>query len=196
MDARQHPRQHPREHARLHRAPLFLLLTITAAAATLAACASPSGTSAGAGSTARAVSTSIGPTGTVGAARTALGTVLVDSRGRTLYELSVDSATKIVCTAMCAALWPPYTVPAGGHPSAGGGVDATLSLTQRPDGTMQVTANGHPLYTYSGDSAAGQTNGQGVQDTGGTWHALTTSGAPVMSAGQPASQSASPYAHY
>lgn len=145
---------------------------------TLVACSSGSGGGSGGGAT-DGVSTSIGPVGTVGAAHTALGTVLVDAQGRTLYELSVDSASAIVCTGVCASIWPPYVIPAGTVPKAGGGVGAALTTVQRPDGTVQVTAAGHPLYTYASDSAAGQTKGQGVQDTGGTWYALTPAGTPV-----------------
>jgi predicted lipoprotein with Yx(FWY)xxD motif len=151
-------------------------------ATTLAACGtSSSGGGTNAGSS--AVNTSLGPPGTVGAARTNLGTVLVDSHGRTLYELSVDSAQHIVCAGYCASLWPPDTVPAGTMAHAGGGVEATLTTVKRPDGTWQLVADGHPLYTYGGDGAAGQTKGQGVKDNGGTWHALTPGGAPLTSGG-------------
>jgi predicted lipoprotein with Yx(FWY)xxD motif len=189
-------------HARLRPARRLgtaaLTTTITLAIATLlAACGTTStgGSAGAAGST--NVNTSLGPTGTVGAAHTALGTVLVDSHGRTLYELSVDSAQDIVCSGVCASLWPPDMLPAGAKPVAGGGVEATLTSVKRPDGTWQVSADGHPLYTYSRDSAAGQTNGQGVMDTGGTWHALSASGAPVMSAAGASSPAGSySYAHY
>jgi predicted lipoprotein with Yx(FWY)xxD motif len=175
-----------------------LVTSVTIALVTLlAAC----GTTSSGGSTGAAgnsnVNTSLGPMGTVGAAHTALGTVLVDSHGRTLYELSVDKAGHIVCVAVCASLWPPDMLPAGGKPAVGGGVEATLGTVQRPDGTWQVTADGHPLYTYSQDSAAGQTKGEGVMDTGGTWYALSASGSPVMAgAGTSSSSSAKGYGHY
>jgi predicted lipoprotein with Yx(FWY)xxD motif len=149
---------------------------------TLAGCAATSsGSATSPGSS--VVNTSLGPPGTVGAARTGLGTVLVDSHGRTLYELSVDSAKNIVCVAVCASLWPPDTVPAGTTAHAGGGVEATLATVQRPDGTWQLTADGRPLYTYGGDSSAGQTKGQGVRDTGGTWYVLSATGAPITGGG-------------
>jgi predicted lipoprotein with Yx(FWY)xxD motif len=181
-------------------AALITTVTLALAALLLAACGTTSaGGSAGAGVGAGSsnVNTSLGPTGTVGAAHTPLGTVLVDSHGRTLYELSTDSAKNIVCVAVCASLWPPDMLPSGAKPVAGGGVEATLASVQRPDGTWQVTADGHPLYTYSRDGAAGQTRGQGVMDTGGTWHALSASGSPVMSgAGGSASSSSKGYGHY
>ena len=132
-----------------------------------------------------------------------LGTVLVDSHGRTLYELTVDSTQHIVCVGVCASLWPPDTLPAGAKPVAGGGVEATLATVQRPDGTWQVAVDGHPLYTYRGDDAAGQTKGQGVMDTGGTWYALSTSGTPLTSGATAMTSSSSSsssgsagYAHY
>jgi predicted lipoprotein with Yx(FWY)xxD motif len=169
-------------------AALTTSLTLTAVAL-LAACGT---TSAGSD-----INTSLGPTGTVGAAHTPLGTVLVDSRGRTLYELDVDSTQHIVCVDACARTWPPYTVPAGAKPASGGGVEATLATVQRPDGTWQVTADGHPLYTFGGDRTAGQTTGQGVRDTGGTWDALAASGSPVTAPATPKSSKGPPgYAHY
>ena len=189
-----------------------MLAALAAAAATLAACGSTSsagggtiygtGNGTGAGAAADApgsVSTSIGPPGTVGAAHTSLGTILVDAHGRTLYELSVDSPTQIACVGVCPQLWPPYTIPAGTQPMTGGGVAGTLTTVQRPDGSTQIVANGHPLYTYSGDGAAGQTHGEGVQDSGGTWSALSESGQPVMPAGAAATKaptSSGGYMHY
>ena len=160
------------------------VMTAVATAVLVGGCAmTPSGGAADA----QAVSTSIGPPGTVGAAHTALGTVLVDGRGRTLYELSTESGGSFSCTGACLSLWPPSVVPAGGTPTAAGGVVATLVAVTRPDGTVQVSADGHPLYTYSGDTSAGQTHGQGISDSGGTWHALTASGAPVTGGPKPAS---------
>jgi predicted lipoprotein with Yx(FWY)xxD motif len=172
----------------------MLTTTAVALAATLAACGTTTGGSAAAGSS--NVNTSLGPTGTVGAAHTGLGTVLVDNHGRTLYELTVDSAQHITCVDVCSSLWPPDTLPSGGKPVAGGGVEATLASVQRPDGTWQLTADGHPLYTYRGDSAAGQTTGQGLMDNGGTWHALSASGQPVTSAGGGSTSSPGGYRHY
>lgn len=176
-----------------------LTTTLTLAVlALVAACGTTSPGGAAAGAASSDVNTSLGPTGTVGAARTALGTVLVDSHGRTLYELDVDSAQRIVCVGVCASIWPPDTLPAGAKAMAGGGVEATLATVQRPDGTWQVTADGHPLYTYRGDPTAGQTKGQRVMDTGGTWYALTASGTPVTSTATSSSTSSggAGYAHY
>jgi len=101
----------------------------------------------------------------------ALGTVLVGPNGRTLYYLSTESASAIACTSGCTATWTPLTVPAG---SSATGVPGTLGTATRPEGTVQVTYQGHPVYYYAGDSAPGQTNGQGVD---GTWFVLKVTGA-------------------
>jgi predicted lipoprotein with Yx(FWY)xxD motif len=123
----------------------------------------------------------------VNAAKTSLGTVLVDSQGRTLYHFTKDSATQIACTGNCAVTWPPVTVPSGQQPSAGSGVTGTLSVVKRPDGTQQVAVNGLPLYTFSGDSKAGDTNGQGF---GGLWFALMANGSSVSAGAAPAATTA------
>lgn len=106
------------------------------------------------------------------------GTVLVSSSGRTLYSLSADSSSASSCNSSCAQVWPPLTTT--GAPVAGSGVNATLLGTvTRSDGSKQVTYGGHPLYMYSGDSASGQMNGEGIMSFGGTWDVLGTSGQPV-----------------
>jgi predicted lipoprotein with Yx(FWY)xxD motif len=107
---------------------------------------------------------------------TAIGSVLVDSTGMTLYHLDKDVNGTPTCTAGCATIWPPVIVPASGAPSAGSGVTGTLGQTARPDGSQQLTWNGMPLYHYSKDTAPGDTHGDGI---GGVWHAamLSASGA-------------------
>src|SRR5205807_10096198 len=84
------------------------------------------------------------------------------------------------CSGNCGVPWPPVTVPSGQQPQAGSGVTGTLSVVKRPDGTQQVAMNGLPLYTYSGDTKAGDTNGQGF---GGFWFALMANGSSVPAAG-------------
>lgn len=103
---------------------------------------------------------------TLGTASTSLGTVLTAPNGMTLYRFDPDTSTTSACTGGCASVWPPVTGPA----TAGTGVTASdLGTITRSDGTVQVTYQGHPLYTYTGDTAPGQTNGNGVQ---GTWHVM------------------------
>jgi predicted lipoprotein with Yx(FWY)xxD motif len=96
-------------------------------------------------------------------------TVLTNSRGFTLYLFVPDGTGRSVCYGSCAAYWPPVT----GRPEAGPGVTGTLGTTQRTDGSLQVTYNGHPLYTYVGDSAPGQANGNGLNLNGGLWREIT-----------------------
>ena len=101
-----------------------------------------------------------------------LGSILVDDQGYTVYLFENDTGTTSTCTAGCASTWPALST--DGAPTAGQGVTASLlGTTTRDDGTTQVTYNGHPLYRYSGDSAAGQTNGQKIGDV---WYAVTPDG--------------------
>jgi predicted lipoprotein with Yx(FWY)xxD motif len=106
------------------------------------------------------------------------GSTLVNASGLTLYANTVDTASKITCTGQCTSTWPPVT----GSPKAGAGVDASkLGTAKRPDGTTQVTFDGHPLYLFTKDTAAGDMKGEGVADQGGTWHVATQSGIPGAS---------------
>jgi predicted lipoprotein with Yx(FWY)xxD motif len=116
-----------------------------------------------------------GSSATVNVANTALGKILVDSRGRTLYLFVQDTGTKSTCSGGCATAWP--SLRASGKPTAGGGAKASLlGTTPRSDGKPQVTYNGHPLYGYQGDSKAGDLNGQGVNGFGAPWFVLSPSG--------------------
>ncbi len=107
--------------------------------------------------------------------------VLVGSGGRTLYlfELYLFEADKggtSACPGACAAAWPPDAVT--GTPKAGSGVNqALLGTIKRPDGTMQVTCNGHPLYYVYGDAGAGTARGQGPKAFGAGWYVVSASGA-------------------
>ena len=114
----------------------------------------------------------------------ATGPTLVNASGQTLYANTVDTMSKITCTGQCATAWPPVT----GTPKAGAGVDASkLGTAKRPDGTTQVTFDGHPLYLFAKDTAAGDMKGEGVADQGGTWHVATLTGLPGGGASAPAS---------
>ena len=99
--------------------------------------------------------------------------VLTNSAGFTLYWFAPDTSTTSKCTGSCATYWPPVKGPA----TAGSGVTGTLGVITRPDGTVQATYDGHPLYTYAGDSAPGQNKGNGLNISGGVWHEVTLSGA-------------------
>ena len=99
-------------------------------------------------------------------------TVLANSKGLTLYWFAPDTATRSACYGSCAVYWPPVTGPA----TAGPGVTGKLATIKRSDGSVQATYDGHPLYTYVGDSAAGQANGNNLNLNGGLWHEETASG--------------------
>ena len=107
-----------------------------------------------------------------------LGTHLVDSKGRTLYLFEKDKGTMSTCSSACASLWPASTT--SGHNKAGSGVNAELlGSTKRSDGGTQLTYNGHPLYRFSGDHAAGDTNGQGLTDFGAGWYVVSPAGQKI-----------------
>jgi predicted lipoprotein with Yx(FWY)xxD motif len=111
----------------------------------------------------------------VNLAKTRLGTILVDSKGITLYDFVKDKGTTSVCYDACAALWPPLLTQ--GKPVAGPGVKASLlATTKRKDGKLEVTYGGHPLYYFVTDRNPGQTTGQGVNQFGGPWWVLTSAG--------------------
>lgn len=102
---------------------------------------------------------------------TDLGEVLTDSEGLTLYGLTDDTDGQSTCDGDCANAWPPLLVDSAELPD---GLDpAVFSVTERNDGTFQLVAGQQPLYTFSGDSAPGDTNGQG---SGGIWFAASPSG--------------------
>jgi predicted lipoprotein with Yx(FWY)xxD motif len=104
-----------------------------------------------------------------------LGKILVDGEGRTLYLFQADKGTASSCDGACASAWPPVTTT--GKPVAGSGVSAAkLGTTERSDGTSEVTYNGHPLYTFAGDGAPGQTTGQGSNGFGAEWNVLSAAG--------------------
>lgn len=94
--------------------------------------------------------------------------ILTDSQGMTLYYRTSDTATAVTCTGGCATAWPPVLL-AAGSPTASAGVTGSLSVLAGPNG-RQVLYNGHPLYRFASDAAAGDTKGEGV---GGVWHVVT-----------------------
>lgn len=108
-------------------------------------------------------------------ASTKLGKLLVDAQGRTLYLFEADKGVMSACGGACANVWPPLTIT--GKPTAGTGITASkLGTTKRSDGSTEVTYNGHPLYTYAGDSGPGQTAGQGIDGFGAEWYVLSAAG--------------------
>ena len=124
--------------------------------------------------------TANGQSATVGVANENLGNILVDSQGRTLYLFRSDSGTKSACTGACAIDWPPLR--ATGKPTVGGGATASIVATSaRSDGKPQVTYNGHPLYYFANDKAAGDARGQGINRFGGGWYVVDPAGDKIDS---------------
>jgi predicted lipoprotein with Yx(FWY)xxD motif len=163
----------------------------TAGLALIVACGSSSGSGSSNTGSSNTGSTAPVPAasgGAVSAQSTSLGTILVDSKGRTMYVFANDKANVSNCNGSCAAAWPPVTAPSP-LPSSVSGVTGAIGSIARSDGSHQLTVAGHPVYTFSGDSAAGQTNGQGINLNGGVWNVVSPSGAPDTStsgASQPA----------
>jgi predicted lipoprotein with Yx(FWY)xxD motif len=132
----------------------------------------------GGAATAATPKTSTGASATVGVAKTSLGSILVNSTGRTLYLFKADIGTKSACSGACATAWPPLL--ATGKPTAGTGLTASkLGTITRSGGGRQVTYNGHPLYRFIKDQKPGQTTGQGVTAFGAAWFALSPSGTQI-----------------
>jgi predicted lipoprotein with Yx(FWY)xxD motif len=104
-----------------------------------------------------------------------LGMVLVDSKGFTLYDFHKDKGGKSACYGACAEAWPPLTT--SGAPTPGNGANGSmLGTVERTDGTMQVTYNGHPLYTFIEDKKPGEGKGNDAKAFGGQWYALMGNG--------------------
>jgi predicted lipoprotein with Yx(FWY)xxD motif len=150
-------------------AALALALALALSACASSASSSSSTPAAGGGS-----APASGSSGSALDMTTINGTAVVtNSKGMTLYWFVPDSSTASKCTGSCATYWPPVTGPV----TAGSGVTGTLGTITRADGTKQATYDGHPLYTYIGDTAAGQAKGNGLTLSGGLWYEMTVSGA-------------------
>jgi predicted lipoprotein with Yx(FWY)xxD motif len=175
----QGPRPTQRERGRAsHLRPIRLLAAISLVALAFVGCGGgDDGDSTTAAS--QAPQTDSGQGATIGAhGEGNLGTILVDSQGRTVYLFEKDSGTKSSCFGGCATAWPP--IRASGKPTVGSGLNTSLvGTTPRSDGQAQVTYNDHPLYLFAGDQKAGDTNGQGSTEFGGSWFALSSAGDPV-----------------
>jgi predicted lipoprotein with Yx(FWY)xxD motif len=170
------------------------LLLLPAIALVLAACSNSSTTTAA--PAAGGTSSSLGGTVSGATVQTTdnadFGTMLTDADGNTLYLFEQDQGTKTACTTGCASTWPALT--ADGQPTAGDGVDASLLGTaKQADGTVQVTYNGHLVYGYSGDSAPGDTNGQGIGDV---WFVVSAVGEPITRAGGGGATASSSYSYH
>ena len=152
----------------LRRPRLMLALPAAAAAVAVLAACSSGGSSGGSSGSSSPVAAS---SSTLKTARIGGVTVLTNGKGFTLYSFAPDTSTKSNCNGACAKYWPPVKGPA-----TASGVKGTFATIKRSDGATQATFDGHPLYTYVGDTAPGQAKGNGLNLSGGVWHEVTTSG--------------------
>lgn len=158
-------------------APLKFGVPLAAAALALSACGGY-----GSAGTATNTSSSTMSASTVKVTRGNEGSFLVDGSGHSLYVFAKDKGAMSTCSGPCATFWPPAT--SSGTPKAGGGVRAAgFGTTRRSDGTTQITYHHHPLYYFSQDNAAGDTNGQGKVEFGGRWNLVTPAGAALTGHG-------------
>jgi predicted lipoprotein with Yx(FWY)xxD motif len=153
------------------------LIGLVALVSLIAACGG-NGSSVGSDQTS---GTAAGSGNVIGTAKTDLGTILVDSAGKTIYMFEADSNGKSACTGPCLSSWPIVKAPAT-VPSTVSGVSAKLGTLERPDGARQLTVDGRPVYTYAGDSKAGDTSGQGSNGFGALWWVLSPDGALITQA--------------
>jgi predicted lipoprotein with Yx(FWY)xxD motif len=176
----------------MSRSPLTIaagaaLIPLTALA--LASCGGGNGDNATAASA--PPKTSSGSPATLGVENSSLGKILDNGQGRTLYLFQRDSGTKSACFGACATNWPPLR---SANPTVGSGANASMiGTTKRSDGKPQVTYNGHPLYTFTGDSSAGDTSGQGISAFGGLWYVVSPAGQQVTGSASNTGSGSSPY---
>jgi predicted lipoprotein with Yx(FWY)xxD motif len=175
---------------------IFLALTLL-----LAACGSPSSNTGSSSGTTPTAAPTTAPTATtaptsalVMTATATVGgkseTILTNAQGRTLYYFTPDTSTNAACGSGCTSAWPPLLFTGSGSPTASSTLPGTLSAVSDGNGT-QCEYNGHPLYTFSGDTAAGQTNGEGI---GGKWFVATPDLAKI--GGASSSPTATPTTSY
>ena len=97
--------------------------------------------------------------------------MLTNAKGFTLYSFAPDTPASSKCYGSCAVYWPPVT----GTAAAGQGLPGKVTTITRTGGSHQLTYNGHPLYTYIGDTAPGQARGNNLNLNGGLWHEVPAS---------------------
>jgi predicted lipoprotein with Yx(FWY)xxD motif len=119
--------------------------------------------------------------------------LVVDAQGLTLYALTPESSSHLLCKSReCLAFWPPVTVPSRKTKlKAGPGVQGRLGTVRRSNGLLQLTLRGLPLYRFVKDHAKGETNGQGIESFGGTWHVVSAGASSPKPAAPPVSPGSS-----
>jgi predicted lipoprotein with Yx(FWY)xxD motif len=153
-----------------------------------AACGGGSSNNSASGSSGGGSSLDQGPTsGGVSTVSTGLGTILTNSSGMTLYAFAADIRGASHCDATCLQYWPPVAPGSSFAPPAD--VSAKLGKITGTNGSPQLTVDGWPVYTYAGDHVPGDTNGQGLDTSGGLWWAIGTNGQWIKSGGASSSSS-------
>jgi predicted lipoprotein with Yx(FWY)xxD motif len=147
---------------------------LAAAALIAAGCGSSggSGTTGGSGGNSSGHATSAGSA--VKATKIGGAMVLTNAQGFALYWFAPDTSTQSKCNGSCATFWPPMK-----GPVTGSGIKGTFGTITRSDGSTQATFDGHPLYTYKGDTKPDEATGNGLNINGGLWHEVTVRGAPA-----------------
>jgi predicted lipoprotein with Yx(FWY)xxD motif len=152
----------------------------------VAACSTGSSSTAAAGSSPAGASSSSAAAGGSGSTvittvSSSAGTFLANGSGHAVYLWTKDSTGMSACSGACAGAWPPVTT-TGAVTASGGAKSSDLGTITRPDGTKQVTYDGHPLYLFSGDSGPGMASGQGNDGFGAKWWLVSPSGSDITAA--------------
>ena len=149
--------------------------SLVAAALIAAGCGSSGNSGSTTGSGGNTSGNAGGSSGSVVKTASVSGTtVLTNSQGFVLYWFAPDTSTSSKCNGSCTAFWPPMK-----GPVTGSGIKGTFGTITRSDGSKQATFNGHPLYTYKGDTKPHEAAGNGLNINGGLWHEVTTSGSAM-----------------
>jgi predicted lipoprotein with Yx(FWY)xxD motif len=166
--------------------------TTAFAVATLAvaACGSSgsSGSSHSSGGSTNSGSAAASTSSAVKTTKIGSATVLTNAKGFTLYTFAIDGMNKSKCNASCIHYWPPLK-----GPVTATGIKGTFATFKRSDGTTQESWNGHPLYTYIGDTAPGQAKGNGLNLSGGVWHEVVVAGTAAPAPSQSSSSGGGGY---
>jgi predicted lipoprotein with Yx(FWY)xxD motif len=159
-----------------HRYPWRMRWLASAAVIAVALTAAACGSSSSGGAASAAPGAASGAASSGSALKTTMisgAAVLTNARGFTLYSFAPHSATTSRCNGSCAQIWPPVEGPV----TARTGIPGTLGTIARSDGATQATYNGHPLYTYAGDTRPGQANGNNLNLNGGLWREVSAGAA-------------------
>jgi predicted lipoprotein with Yx(FWY)xxD motif len=136
---------------------MFISVALGALALVATACGAGGGSAAG--STAAGAATTVSVQHVDG-----VGNVLVDAKGMALYSPQQEAGGKVMCTGSCTSIWVPLTLSGSAKPSGSSDVASKLGTVDRPDGAVQVTYQGKPLYTFVEDTSPGTVTGNGFQD--------------------------------